>query len=329
MLATGLLAVMLSSVAVLPASGALSIRRAPENTTEEEHQYSGPDWGITSPDGGNMKDEHWLEEAATWKSYVFATLFVALIGSAPMVIQYCDEHPLSAMTRTTKIECGCLYVWLLGGLYLFTNVLYFQSPHFGGKVRSLNLEEAVYLFSQIITTVGYGDITPAKTRGQVFVGIFVIISFLVAAGMIAQLSDIIAESVKSKLGLDEDGHQKEGAELSPKDAIKTALKPVLRAALVFLFFVAIGVLFFSQYPGEKKTLSQGIYMSLITLSTVGFGAFTPVTKTGMVFGAFWMLFGVSALVSFVSSFTAFVLSIKAYERAYEVSHHDDALKVKA
>lgn len=314
------LSVLLALVVCSPiGAGALFIRKAelssPEdNSTNSENQYQGPDWGILDPEGGSSKTEDWVAEPAGALAYFFAALFVVLIGSMPVVLAYADEHPLASMTKTAMVESAILYVWLVGGLFLFTNVLYFQSPHFGGKIRSLTLIEAVYLFSQIITTVGYGDITPAKARGQVFVGIFVVISFVLIAGMAAQLADIITQSLKDKLGL---------TDATPRDAPEVknhnwvALKPVLQSLCVFVCFVIIGTLFFSQYPGEQKTIGQGIYMSLITLSSVGFGAFTPVTQAGMVFGAFWMLFGVSSLGALVASFTAYVSAMKAWERAHQ------------
>lgn len=69
-----------------------------------------------------------------------------------------------------------------------------------------------------------------------------------------------------------------------------------------------------RYPGEGKTWFQAVYMSVITLSTVGFGAFTPNTTGGMVFAAFWMIFGSAALVGVVGAFTQLVVDYNTYER---------------
>lgn len=304
---------------------------------EAQDQYQGPDWGILDSEGGNLKAAEWVEEPSSWLSYLFAAVFVLLIGSMPIILNYADDFRVRLMTITAIVESVCLYIWLIGGLYLFTNVLYFQSPHFGGTVRSLNLIEAVYLFSQIITTVGYGDITPAKPRGQVFIGVFVVISIFLIAGMMSQLADIMTTSLKTKLGLkvesarlgkfEQHSHRHDDHHETPREeATSIAMKQVWQTLGVFACFVLIGTLFFSQFPGEGKTVSQGVYMSMITLSSVGFGAFTPVTKPGMVFGAFWMLFGVSSLGALVSSFTAYISAMKAYERAHEEREREDANK---
>merc|ERR1719443_2846230 len=93
-----------------------------------------------------------------------------------------------------------LLAWLIGGLYLFTNFVEFQSVHFGGTVRTLTLVEAVYLFAQIITTVGYGDITPKYFSGQLVVGTIVFCSILLIAAMVSELSAMIMERAEKRLG---------------------------------------------------------------------------------------------------------------------------------
>jgi len=82
----------------------------------------------------------------------------------------------------------------------------------------------------------------------------------------------------------------------------------------FLVFMLAGVIFYHFYPGEEKTWLQAIYMSVITLSTVGFGAFNATTEGGKVFGAFWMLFGVAALGAFVAAFVKLCAEVKELEK---------------
>merc|ERR1719189_1032751 len=103
------------------------------------------------------------------------------------------------------------------------------------------------------------------------------------------------------------------------NADKTA---VLRSTLFFACTATVGVLFWHLYPGEGKTWMQAVYMSVITLSTVGFGAFNATTEAGKVFGAFWMLIGVASLGALVGSFVEFMLKQKAVEKHNENSHLD-------
>eukprot|EP00929_Paragymnodinium_shiwhaense_P110256 TRINITY_DN7710_c0_g1_i1.p1 TRINITY_DN7710_c0_g1~~TRINITY_DN7710_c0_g1_i1.p1 ORF type:complete len:381 (-),score=123.00 TRINITY_DN7710_c0_g1_i1:287-1429(-) len=298
------------------------------------------DWSIQDSEGGNSKLNEWTKDPASAGAYLMAIVWCSLIAMMPVGLHLLENGKSFKFTYVQIAETVVLYIWLIGGLYLFTNVLLFQSPHFNGKIRSLSLEESVYLFSQIVTTVGYGDITPAKMGGQVFVGLFVMFSFLLVAGMISQFATLLLEKIQKDISEAEAasddspqgaaktaaikvtrkpvrqsahaiGHQP--SLMEKREAISIAAKPLVQSSVVFLTFVAIGVVFFSQYPGENKTIPQAIYMSFITLSSVGFGAFTPVTKAGMVFGAFWMLFGVSALAAVISSMGAFVAALKTWE----------------
>lgn len=276
---------------------------------------------------GPWNRRHTQKKGGSFVSWFFALLFISIIACVPMILHYADEDGTnSATTWTAFCETLLLYCWLFGGLYLFTNVIWFQSVHFSGELRRLTIEESVYLFAQILTTVGYGDITPALPRGQFFIGCAVLLSIILIANMVSRLSEVFLNrldriahrhgwSPPHPFSTPRDVH---GNPLDPmsrdyKTQVGLAWKPVKYSVICFLLFVLVGTTFFANYPGEKKTWYQGVYMSLITLSTVGFGAFTPVTHGGMVFGAFWMLFGVMSLGSVVGSFTAYSQALKQWE----------------
>merc|ERR1719335_1029019 len=90
---------------------------------------------------------------------------------------------------------------LLGGFFLFTNIILFQSVHFD-RIRPLTVVECIYFMTQVITTVGYGDITPAKIRGQVFVGLYVLGALFIIAMLISDLTALMvktASEYKEKL----------------------------------------------------------------------------------------------------------------------------------
>jgi hypothetical protein len=258
-----------------------------------------------------------------------ALAWITMVASLPLIVIKVEGK---AITRTQLALFACMWVIFLGGCFLFTHVILFQSVHFE-RVRPLNVIEAVYLMAQIITTVGYGDITPAMPRGQICVAIYVIISILIIANVLSQVADNVVEEGKKyaanlrrklQTELAEDAADMEQAEhtFSSKWASFTSnptpespdYKPLLASLAVYFSFALVGTLFFHFFPGEGKTVFQGIYMSVITLSTVGFGAFTPVTRGGLVFGAFWMTFGSLALVGVVGTFASFVNQMAIRER---------------
>ncbi|CAK0911880.1 unnamed protein product [Prorocentrum cordatum] len=250
------------------------VTAAPDVQAEEFEKHQGVKrWDhLESSAGGNDKSTEWRAEkgggAVPWLAAAF---FIVLIGSMPVV----GAVGSGGLTKTHVLESAFLYTWLLGGLYMFTNVLIFQSPHFQHP-RPLCLEESVYLFAQILTTVGYGDITPARPRGQLCVGIFVFTAVLLISSMVQDMLGVFRTMMEASMDGADEGERSKSPR-SEQHALKKAFEPVVYASIVFCFFAAGGTLFFTYYPGEEKTLAEAVYMSLITLSTVGFGAFTPST----------------------------------------------------
>ncbi|MCJ7724767.1 MAG: potassium channel family protein [Acidimicrobiia bacterium] len=55
---------------------------------------------------------------------------------------------------------------------------------------------------------------------------------------------------------------------------------------------------------EGWTYFQGLYFSVITLTTVGFGDFSPVTFRGRLFTIFYVLIGIGIIVALISRIAA-------------------------
>jgi len=268
-----------------------------------------------------------------------AIVWVLMVCCMPLVSMKYDGRPITRTVITTTVVMLCSF---LGGIWLFTNLLFFQSSHFEG-LRSLTLVECVYLMAQVLTTVGYGDITPAKPRAQVFVALYVLFSLLIIANTVSEVSNTIAERlwevneeaaeraaerarslirreerVEEELAVDTTGTLEEN-EIALGKILQQKVPPLpwknLRQKLTgWLFFVFLGVAFYANYPGEEKTMWQSVYYSIITLSTVGFGAFTALTPGGKAFGAFWMLFGSFSLLGLVGAFTEMMCVIRSREK---------------
>jgi len=308
-----------------------------------------------------------VEQTARWSgvsninvefTLLCAIVWVLMLGSAP-ILTY--KYGQKELTTSAMVLSALMWVALFGGLYLFTNIILFNSPHFD-KVRSLTIIECTYFMTQVITTVGYGDITPAYPRGQVFVGAYVTLSFFVIALLMSEMQEIVMEKVvKYKQDLERRlgeslrlrreaaaaaaaAGNEEGLGAAPSSSVldksisspNIGLKPLkppmdglISAVAIFAGVALIWVLFFHFYPGENKAWLEAIYMSLITLTTVGFGAITPVTEGGMLFASFFMFIGTSALLNVVQTFATFILEMNQYEawspkqfKADMKKHHD-------
>jgi len=282
-----------------------------------------------------------------------AIVWVSMVSSMPLVTL---RHEGKAITKTQMATALVMLCAFLGGIWLFTNLLFFQSSHFDG-IRSLTLVECVYLMAQILTTVGYGDITPAKPRAQVFVALYVLCSLLLIANTVSDVANALADQMweahdenleRAQSGIrslvtsgpeDRFYHRSRSGTLEDDTLALHSLlahqvpelpwKSLKRKLAAWLFFVGLGVAFYCNYPGEQKTIWQSTYFSIITLSTVGFGAFTALTPGGKAFGAFWMLFGSFSLLSLVGAFTEMMCAIKSREKwrnQKENVHEDEVYK---
>jgi len=271
------------------------------------------------------------EQITFAKKCVFCFLsLVFLVAAALYMKKSIDDYEGEASLFTPpwymdtrmliKVTCITLLSWLFLGLLAFTQVLLFNDPP-----RHLTVVESLYLSAQIITTVGYGDFTPANPIGQFFLALYVLFGVTLVAIVVAAVldhamtaySEESTEALASEIFFEFDEQHSGDAEYnqhpsSPNTTKHFSLRTLpssyqnlhdtmyqhlhdtmVRSLCVFLIAVSIGTLFFYCYPGEDKTIWQAFYMSCVSLTTVGFGAIHPQTQGGYLFATFWMLIGVS------------------------------------
>ncbi len=94
-------------------------------------------------------------------------------------------------------------------------------------------------------------------------------------------------------------------------------------ALAFLSAIAIlgGTVFYSLVEGLR--LLDAFYFSVLTLTTVGYGDFTPKTDAGKLFTAFYVLIGVGMLLSFVTRVATGAADSHAGGRRRDRDEYDD------
>jgi voltage-gated potassium channel len=88
-----------------------------------------------------------------------------------------------------------------------------------------------------------------------------------------------------------------------------ALRPVLRAGLLLISIFVVGTIGFSIFGGSTHSLLDAIYMTTITLTTVGFGEVIDIQGRpwAEVFTVLLLLFGTGTFVYFFSNLTAFMV----------------------
>lgn len=70
--------------------------------------------------------------------------------------------------------------------------------------------------------------------------------------------------------------------------------------LSVMFILLIGTVFYHNI--EKMALLDALYFSVMTLATVGYGDFTPVTMLGKLFTILYVLLGVGILTAMIANF---------------------------
>lgn len=240
----------------------------------------------------------------------------------------------------------------------------------GGVVAAERYENwdfltAVYVITQIITTIGYGDITVTTPAAKIFCSFYVIGTVVLIGTFLTDLADKMlagnVEMLREKV-------REIQLKMNPGAAQTQSSKPskynfAIAAFLLFAFFVGVGTVFFALYEpcscsygtsriagcedgtggqaaglrghsldevtktlswkeakaaekrcaetgGAVKTWTDAFYMSVITLTTVGFGDHSPKTQVGRALGIGWMILGVVACGTFVSAVGALVLEQK-------------------
>jgi len=266
------------------------------------------------------KPKIWAEDTAQRLNVnltlAIAIVWIILFGSAPIAL-HVMEHGwcLKSVTNTILIMSILMWTAFFSGLYAFTHIVLFESGHFD-RVRSLTVVECTYFMSQVITTVGYGDIVPKGRHDQVFVALYAAFAVVVIAELMAQMMEVIKDRVA--------GYKTDSEEMSElRSGIKRpSLLPLCKSFACFAVFASIWVLFFHYFPEEDKGWMQAFFMAIITMSTIGLGAITPNTEEGMIFASFFMIIGAASLAKVVMDFSTLMVELTEYERWTPTSMED-------
>ncbi|NCF68679.1 MAG: two pore domain potassium channel family protein [Chloroflexi bacterium] len=76
-------------------------------------------------------------------------------------------------------------------------------------------------------------------------------------------------------------------------------QPRFRSILIWMvILVIIGTTFFCWV--ENWSILDSLYFSIVTLTTVGYGDFSPTTTAGKLFAIIYMIFGLSLIAASIS-----------------------------
>ncbi|XDV38859.1 hypothetical protein PO909_008189 [Leuciscus waleckii] len=197
---------------------------------------------------------------------------------------------------------------------------------------SWDLASAFFFCGTIITTIGYGNISPKTTWGQFFCIWYTLVGIPLFGFLLGAAGDHLGTSLRNAIAKVEALLWK--WKVSP--TIVRVITAVLSILLGCVLFVFVPILVFQKV--ENWTLLESAYFVVITLTTVGFGDYVAEHKIRcfkeyfsdgeagehhwykpLVW--FWVLFGLAYFVSILSMIGNWILVLTKKTRAEELRAH--------
>ncbi|XP_059207554.1 potassium channel subfamily K member 4 [Centropristis striata] len=132
-------------------------------------------------------------------------------------------------------------------------------------VSQWDLASAFFFSGTVITTIGFGNISPKTEGGQLFCIFYALVGIPLFGILLAGVGDHLGTGLRKTVAKIETLFRK--WKVSP--TIVRVISAVLSILLGCVLFVAVPILVFQEV--EKWTLLESAYFVVITLTTVGFG----------------------------------------------------------
>ncbi|KAL2343686.1 hypothetical protein Fmac_004971 [Flemingia macrophylla] len=177
-------------------------------------------------------------------------------------------------------------------LYLALGVvIYWFNRHNFTASETHPIVDALYFCIVTMCTIGYGDITPNSTATKLFSILFVLVGFgfidILLSGMVSYVLDLqeshMLRAVKGRRG------EKDGRSYIidvKKGRMRIRLKVALALGVVVLCIgIGVAVMHFVESLGWLDSF----YLSVMSVTTVGYGDHAFKTMHGRIFAAIWLL----------------------------------------
>ncbi|XP_067945696.1 potassium channel subfamily K member 16-like [Watersipora subatra] len=166
--------------------------------------------------------------------------------------------------------------------------------------KSFDIGSSIFFSTTLVTTIGYGNITPISLAGKLFCVFFAIIGiplFFATSGEFGKRLHRFSLTVLGKLKCSAKYKQR-----------GTPIALVMVTSCGFLIYCLLASVIFSLYEGWHY--AEALYYTVITLTTVGFGDYYPSFADGgnnfviavlyRIFVFIWVLSGLVWMASIIS-----------------------------
>lgn len=244
-----------------------------------------------------------------------------------------DKEERSRIKRTRIFGIVGLLLWVTIGLVAYMSGYVVVGP----EGRGLTVVQSLYLMSQIISTVGYGDYVPRSWGGQLFVVFHILFAGILITGMVTEAIDWFvakhtqASSAQVQLFLND-------ATPGQEQTLWALMRPALLAGLLFLISITVWTLFFANFCDifhmdtdeswdglhncEGLPYVDAVYFAVVTFVTLGFGDITPQTAGGEAFACIFSLVGIASYLNLVGAVTRSFLKVKEQIKVDRISKEE-------
>eukprot|EP01134_Creolimax_fragrantissima_P003526 CFRG3526T1 len=201
-------------------------------------------------------------------------------------------------------------------LYIFLGAIVFDALE-GGKDNDLSFLDSVYWAVVTFTTVGYGDISPNTAGGKAWAILFIFTGLTIVVTAVAYIHDL-AHDLKVELNVMK-------REQEPLPSIENIVVSVLVTVGVMGFLIGLGSIFYA-FELDLVYLDC-VYLSVVTLTTVGYGDISVSTPKSRLFSLFYIIFGVYIFLGRLTMITDSVNKYVEYKRIQKVLHKGVTLEL--
>ncbi|PIA60719.1 hypothetical protein AQUCO_00300322v1 [Aquilegia coerulea] len=222
--------------------------------------------------------------------------------TAPAMAVMRDLKQHSPQMDKPKFESSSVIrqAFLLLIFYLALGVLIYSCnrDHFSG-VETNPVIDALYFCIVTMCTIGYGDIAPLTPATKMFACVFVLVGFgfidILLSGVVNYVLDLQENMILTSIRVG-GGHRGFSAKNYIFDVEKGRMRIRMKVGLalgVVVSSISIGALVL--YYLEDLDWVDSIYLSVMSVTTVGYGDRAFKTLPGRLFAAIWLLFSTLAV----------------------------------
>ncbi|KAJ0081756.1 hypothetical protein Patl1_10123 [Pistacia atlantica] len=230
----------------------------------------------------------WLHEPFTRRTK--SNLHRSKTAPAMAVINELQQHPVAKPQFSSQSIVRQAFVLLVLYLSLGVIIYWFNRDDFSAN-ETHPVVDALYFCIVTMCTIGYGDITPNSVTTKLFSIFFVLVGFgfvdILLSGMVTYVLDLQESNLLKTIkgGDDKEAHGSYIVDVK-KGRMRIRMKVALALGVVVLCIgVGVGVMHFV----EKLGWLDSIYLSVMSVTTVGYGDRAFRSLAGRIFASIWLL----------------------------------------